>query len=251
MSTVSAVIITRNEEANIRRCLDSVAWADEIIVVDSDSTDNTRQIAAEAGAIVFEVEWRGFGQAKGYGVDRAACDWILSIDADEVVGERLADEIKAAVASGSGVAGYEIPRRTNFLGRWIKFSRWYPDYVLRLFRRDSGNFDSSLVHEKVILRGETAKLKNPLLHYSYPDIDTYFKKLEKYSSLAAQKMYDSGRRFTFTALIFKPIAAFLRHYVTGLGFLDGLEGFLIAMLSAFGVFTRYVKLRSLEKDPTG
>jgi len=247
MSSISAVIITKNEESNLRRCLDSIAWVDEIIVVDSNSTDNTRPIAVEAGAHVHDIEWQGFGHAKRFGLDQANSEWVLSIDADEEVGIELAAEIRELISSGNAADGYEIPRRTNFLGRWIKFSRWYPDYVLRLFRRGSGEITESLVHEKVIVNGRIEKLKNPLLHYSYPDMDTYFKKFEKYTSLAAQELYRNGKRFKLSALIFKPMAAFSRHYITGLGFLDGLEGFLIALFSAFGVITRYVKLRSLEK----
>ncbi|PKK84916.1 MAG: hypothetical protein CVT49_01815 [candidate division Zixibacteria bacterium HGW-Zixibacteria-1] len=247
MSKISAVIITKNEEANIERCLKSVDWVDEIIVVDTDSTDKTRRIATEAGARVFQVEWQGFGHAKGFGVEKASHDWILSIDADEEIGERLASEIKGVIASDRAENGFEIPRRTSFLGRWIKYSRWYPDYVLRLFKKNSGRFNDSLVHEKVMIEGSIGRLANPILHYSYPDIDTYFIKFEKYTSLAAQELYNKGKRFHLAALIFKPIASFFRHYVTGLGFLDGVEGFLIAVLSAFGVVTRYVKLRSLEK----
>ena len=169
------------------------------------------------------------------------------IDADEEVTPALAAEIREKMASSAVAAGYEMPRRTNFLGRWIKFSRWYPDYILRLFRRGSGTITESLVHERVVVEGKVEKLKNPLLHYSYPDIDTYFRKFEKYTSLAAQELYDNGKRFKLSALIFKPIASFSRHYITGLGFLDGVEGFLIALFSPFGVVTRYVKLRSLEK----
>ena len=247
MGTISAVIITRNEESNIKRCLDSIAWVNEIIVVDSRSTDNTRKIADEAGARVFDVEWRGFGPTKGFAVEKATCDWILSIDADEEITAESMAEIKKILESDGSLHGYEIPRKTIFLGRWIKHSRWYPDYVLRLFRRESGRFTDSRIHEKVVVEGEIGRLKNPLLHNSYPDIDTYFAKFEKYTSLKAQDLYDEGKRFNLAGLIIKPVAAFCRHYVTGLGFLDGIEGFLIAMFSAFGVVTRYAKLRSLEK----
>ena len=247
MNKITAVIITKNEEANIGRCLKSIAWVDEIIVVDTASTDRTRQIASETGAAIYNVEWQGFGHAKGFGVEKATHEWILSLDADEEITAQLAAEIKRIISENRSENGFKIPRRTSFLGRWIKYSRWYPDYVLRLFRKTSGKFNDSLVHEKVIVEGTVGKLQNPILHYSYPDIETYFNKFEKYTSLAAQELYNKGKKFHVAALIFKPIASFFRHYVTGLGFLDGIEGFLIAVLSAFGVVTRYVKLRSLEK----
>jgi len=247
MGTISAVIITQNEESNIKRCLDSIAWVDEIIVVDSQSTDNTPKIAAGFGAKVYDIEWCGFGPAKGFAVERATCDWILSIDADEELTEELAAEIKGVAESSDSLHGYEIPRMTNFLGKWIKHSRWYPDYVLRLFRRESGRFTDSLIHEKVIVEGDVGRLKNQLLHYSYPDIDTYFVKFEKYTSLKARELYKDGKRFNIGGFVVKPLAAFCRHYITGLGFMDGFEGFLIALFSAFGVVTRCVKLRSLEK----
>lgn len=247
MNKITAVIITKNEEANIGRCLKSIAWVDEIIVVDTASTDRTRQIASEAGAAIYEVEWQGFGHAKGFALEKATHEWILSLDADEEITAQLAQEIKTVISENRSESGFKIPRRTNFLGRWIKYSRWYPDYVLRLFRKGAGRFNDSLVHEKVIVEGTVGKLQNPILHYSYPDIETYFNKFEKYTSLAAQELFNKGKKFHVAAIIFKPIASFFRHYVTGLGFLDGVEGFLIAVLSAFGVVTKYAKLRSLEK----
>lgn len=247
MQTISAVIIARNEEDNIGRCLDSVNWVNEIVVVDTGSVDKTIEIARVAGAVVYEIEWQGFGHAKAYGVDKATCDWILSVDADEEISIILAAEIRDAVKSGNRFSGYYIPRKTNFLGRWIEHSRWYPDYVLRLFRKDKGTFSKSLVHEKTLVEGPTARLRNPILHYSYPDVSTYLEKFERYTSLGAEELHRNGRRFYPSDLLVKPIAAFCRHYVFGAGFLDGVEGFLIAAFSAFGVMTKYAKLRSLEK----
>jgi glycosyltransferase involved in cell wall biosynthesis len=146
MKKISAVIIAKNEESNLPRCLDSIKWVDEIIVVDSGSTDSTEAIAQKAGAKVFNIEWKGFGQAKRFGVSQSSCDWVLSLDADEEIPPTLAEEIKSNLASGTMFDGFMIPRRTLFLGRWIKHCGWYPDYVLRLFDKTKGEFDGAVVH---------------------------------------------------------------------------------------------------------
>ncbi|UCD94985.1 MAG: glycosyltransferase family 2 protein [Candidatus Zixiibacteriota bacterium] len=250
MSTISVVIIARDEEKNIVRCLGSVRWADEVIVIDTGSSDKTPEMAESLGARLYRIEWRGFGNAKQFGVDKATGRWVLSVDADEEITEVLASEVAEAVKD-SDFAGYDIPRRTSFMGRWIRHSRWYPDYVLRLFRKETGGFTSSLVHEKVEIDGNVGRLKHPILHYSYPDVETYMRKLETYTSLAARELHKKGKRFSVLSLVLKPIAAFSRHYITGAGFLDGVEGFMIASLSAFGVLTKYIKLRSLERAEAG
>jgi len=251
MSTISAIIIAKNEETNIGRCLKSVEWVDEIVVVDDGSTDRTLDIAREYGAKIFQIEWEGFGAAKNYALDKAISDWVLSIDADEEVTGELALEIKRVIKDDTSTGGFMIPRVTNFLGRWIKHSRWYPDYVLRLFKRKHGRFTEALVHEKVVLEGRNEHLKNHLKHYSYPDIDTYCRKLRNYSYLGANELYKNGKRFSPFQLIIKPPASFIRHYITGAGFLDGVEGFMIASLSAMGVMLKYIKLRELEKGAKG
>lgn len=247
MSTVSTVIITKDEEANIKKCLNSVRWADEIIVVDTGSTDRTLQIAADSGARVYEIDWQGFGPSKRFGVSKASGEWILSVDADEEVTGALAAEIMKIISTDDGCSGYLIPRRTNFLGCWISHSRWYPDRVLRLFRKNKGDYSASLVHERVIIDGPVSRLKNPILHNSYPDIETCMRKFAHYSSLGAEELYKKGKKYRFSAMIFKPLAAICRHYITGAGFLDGVEGFLIASYTAFGVIAKYSRLRSLEK----
>jgi glycosyltransferase involved in cell wall biosynthesis len=244
---LSAVIITKNEQHNIARCLQSLKFADEIILVDTGSTDSTIDIAKKYDAKIFNIDWPGFGPAKKYAVDQAGGEWILSIDADEEITAPLAAEIKKAIDSDNGINGYLIPRKTNFLGRWINHSRWYPDYVLRLFRKDKGQFSDSLVHEKVVLESEPGRLKNFIRHYSYPDIQTFFDKFDSYTTLAAQELMKKGKRFSLLALLCKPPASFCSHYIFGAGFLDGLEGFLIAVLSAYGVFVRYLKLYSISK----
>ena len=245
---LSVVIIARNEEKNLPRCLDSVKWADEIIVVDSGSVDKTVQIAQEHGARIVKVEWRGFGVSKQAGVDAATGEWILSIDADEVVPDILTDEIKAEIhKSDNETVGYYIPRKTQFLGRWIRHGGWYPDYVLRLFRRDRGGFDSALVHETVQVSGPTVRLKHALEHYSYPDLDSYFNKLNRYTTLAAQDLHRKGCAAGLFKILINPVAKFLKQYCLRGGWLDGLEGLLLALLSAGYVMTKYAKLRDLNR----
>ncbi|UCD18036.1 MAG: glycosyltransferase family 2 protein, partial [Candidatus Zixiibacteriota bacterium] len=172
---------------------------------------------------------------------------VLSIDADEVVSSRLAEEIRSACNVESGIAGFFMPRLTNFFGRWIRHSQWYPDYVLRLFRRKRGGFSPALVHESTAVDGQTGRLSNPLLHYSYPNLQSYFDKTERYSALGARQMHEQGKRIDRTALIYRPIATFYRHFIFHLGFLDGWEGFFIALLSSHRNFAKYAKLRSLAR----
>ena len=244
---LSVVIITRNEEANLPRCLDSVKWADEILVVDSGSVDRTVEIAREFGARVVTIEWVGFGASKQAGVDAAEGEWILSIDADEVVPDSLANEIKLVINKDSKVAGYFLPRLTQFLGRWIKHGGWYPDYVLRLFRRDQGAFDDAVVHESVQVTGPTAELHHALEHYSYPDLDSYFYKLNRYTTLAAEDLNARGRQAGLFKILINPIAKFLKQYCVRGGWLDGTECLILAVLSAGYVMTKYAKLRDLNR----
>lgn len=247
MTLLSAVIITKNEEANIRRCLESVKFADEIIVVDSNSVDKTTAIASEFGAKVFTREWRGFGPAKQDGVNQAKGDWILSVDADEVVPKELASEIKTKISSNNGYYGYFLNRKTMFLGRWMLHSGWYPDYVLRLFQKNSGKFDNAIIHEKVETKGQTGYLKTDLLHYSHPDLESYLEKLNRYTTLGAQEAFKSGKRAGWAEIIFKPQAAFVKHYITGQGFRDGLEGLILSMLSSMAVLVKYAKIYVMQK----
>jgi len=247
MRKLSVVIITLNEEANLPRCLESVKWADELVLIDSASTDRTLEIAREYGAVVHRPEWRGFGPAKREGVAKASGDWILSLDADEEVSPALADDIKVALGESEDISGYYIPRRTQFLGRWIYHCGWYPDPVLRLFRKSDGNFDDAPVHEKVILKGRTGRLNHDLLHYSYPTLDSYFEKFNRYTSLAAEKAFREGRKGGVWDILVRPLACLIKHYILKRGFLDGLEGLIISVLSSCYVLTKYAKLRDLVR----
>jgi len=242
---LSVVIITRNEENNLPRCIESVKFADEIVVVDSGSTDRTQQIAESMGARFFTKTWAGYGPAKQEGVNRATGEWILSIDADEEVTAELADEIREVVATENSANGYYIPRRTNFLGRWIYHCGWYPDPVLRLFRKSRGRFDEAVVHEKATIDGQAGRLKGELLHYSYPDLESYFKKFNRYTTMGAEKAYQEGRRSGWFDIVIRPPVSFVKHYVTRQGFRDGMEGFTLSVFSSLAVMVKYVKLRHL------
>lgn len=246
MIKLSAVIITKNEEKNIRRCLESVNFADEVIVIDSNSTDNTTDIARVMGAKVFKREWKGFGPAKQEGVNQAAGQWILSIDADEAVSKELADEIMSKIESSNGTSGFYIKRKTKFLGRWILHSGWYPGHVLRLFQKDKAKFDEAVVHEKVETDGRVEYLNGDLLHYSYPDLESYLNKFNRYTTLGAEEALRKGKRAGGVDIIIKPPVAFLKHYIVKQGFRDGLEGFILAALSATAVLVKYAKLYKMQ-----
>ncbi len=251
MKKISAVIIAKNEEANLPRCLSSIKWVDEIIVIDSGSCDGTRAIAERAGARVFDITWTGFGPAKQFGIGQATGDWILSLDADEEIPLLLKDEITAALSTASDYDGYFIPRITMFLGRWIHHSGWYPDYVLRLFDRKKGTFDGAVVHEKVIIDGRAGYLKNNILHYSYPDLEHYLGKFNRYTTLGAEEAYRQGKEASLFDLIIRPPMAFIKHYFSKQGFRDGLEGFMISFLSSVAVMIKYAKLRDLYRREKG
>ncbi len=243
---LSVIIITKNEAANIRDCIASVSWADEIIVVDSGSEDGTAEIAREMGAAVYvHADWPGFGPQKNRALDHARGDWIFSIDADERVTDALRAEIERAMDEADA-DGYFCPRLSQFCGRFIHHSGWYPDYVLRLFRRGRGRFSDSLVHEVVKVEGKTARFRNPLLHYSYLNKRDVERKVEHYSSAAAKQMQEAGRRSTFLGALLSGGWAFFRTYLLRLGILDGVAGFDIARMNARTTYLKYRKLAALN-----
>jgi glycosyltransferase involved in cell wall biosynthesis len=247
MTKLTVVIIARNEKTNLPKCLESIKWADEIIVGDCGSTDRTVEIARQAGAKIVTYEWQGYGIAKQTVAAQATGEWILSIDADEEVTEGLAQEIRTVVSDVSDQAGYRMPRLTLFLGRWIRHGGWYPDRVLRLYRRGCGRFTESSVHEALEVEGSIGTLQHDLLHYSYPTLEVYFDKFNRYTSLAAEEALRRGVRGSLGKILFNPAAKFLKQYVFRAGFLDGLEGLLLAILSAGYVLIKYAKLRQLER----
>lgn len=241
---ISACITTGNEEKNIRRCLESVAWADEIVVVDSFSTDRTGEICREYTPRVYQHEWLGYIGQKNLIKDLATGPWILFIDADEEISEKLRDEILAEFATGgcSSYAGYEFPRMVRFLGRWITHGDWYPDIKLRLFRKDLGYCGGREPHDRTTVNGPVKRLTGHMYHYTYNDINDQFMTLNNFSSITADCWHRDGRRFKYRDLVFRPPWRFTRGYFFRRGFLDGAAGFIIAVSTAFGVFMKYAKL---------
>lgn len=240
MPRLSAVIITRNEEANIAACLDSIGFCDERIVVDSGSSDRTVEIATAKGARVVPHPFEGFGDQKNFALSLAQGDWVLSIDADERVTAALAAEITRAVASGDR-DGYEISRLSYFCGRAMRHSGWFPDHVLRLFRRGRARFSDDLVHERVICDGPVGRLAGTLEHYSVVRLEDALSRVDRYSTAGAAMFAASGRKVSFSSGITHGLWSFLRAYVLRLGFLDGREGFLLAVANAEGTYYRYMK----------
>ena len=243
--SLSVILITRNEAANIRACLESVAWADEIIVVDSGSTDETAAIARSMGARVYEHDWPGFGPQKNRALGYAGKEWVFSIDADERVTPELRAELEQVMRDDKA-EGYYCPRLSQFCGTFIHHGGWYPDYVLRLFKRDAGRFSDSLVHESVKLNGASAKLKSPLLHYSYLTMNDVERKVEHYSSAAAQQMFQAGRRSNLAGAALSAGWAFVRTYFIRLGVLDGVAGWQIACMNTRTTWLKYRKLAKMS-----
>lgn len=245
MGRLSVILITKNEAANIQPCLESVAWADECIVVDSGSTDGTVAIARSMGAKVYEHDWPGFGPQKNRALDYATGDWVFSIDADERVTPDLRAELERAM-SEADAEGYFCPRLSQFCGTFIHHCGWYPDYVLRLFKRNKGRFSNSLVHESVQLQGHCEKLRSPLLHYSYLDRADVERKVAHYSDAAAKQMHAAGKRTGLLRAALSAGWAFVRTWVIRLGMLDGGAGWGIAMMNARTTWLKYRKLAALN-----
>jgi glycosyltransferase involved in cell wall biosynthesis len=237
---LSAIIITKNEEANIGACLDGLAFCDERIVVDAGSTDRTTTIATGKGARVVTHDWQGFGAQKNFALSLATADWVLSVDADERVSPALAREIERAIADGRA-DGFAIPRLSSFVGREMRHSGWFPDHVLRLFRRGKARFSDDLVHERVICDGAVARLSEQLAHHSVTRLEDAISRVDRYSTAGAEMLVASGRRVSFAQGITHGLWSFFRAYVLRLGFLDGREGFLLAVANAEGTYYRYMK----------
>lgn len=247
MTQFSAIIITKNAAAHIEECLASVAWCDEIVVVDCGSADGTvARCRSFTDNIVVTDDWPGFGPQKNRALAMATGEWVLSIDADERVTPALEQEIKAAI-SQNRLSAFRIPRRSRYCGRWIKHSGWSPDYVIRLFRRGSARFSDDLVHEQVqVLSGNVGTLKSPLLHYSFNSLEEVLEKINHYSTANAQLAYAKGKKASLKKAIFHGLWAFLRTYLFRGGFLDGREGFMLAISNAEGTYYRYIKLMYLS-----
>lgn len=248
MSTVSVIIITKNAADDIRRCLASVAWADEIIVLDSGSTDATVAICREYTPHVEVTDWPGFGAQKNRALAKANCDWVLSLDADEWLDAALIDEIQHVLKQPSADA-YALPRCSKFCGRFIKHGAWRDDWVTRLFKRGSAKFSNDIVHEKLITVGKVTRLKNWLWHDSCKNLETALQKANSYSTLSAQMKWQQGKRTSLIGAMGHGIWTFLKTYFFRVGFLDGRAGFLLSWTTAAGSYYRYLKLLYLQDQP--
>lgn len=239
---VSVAMITKNEEKNIREALESVRDFEEIVVVDSGSTDRTVEICKEYTDRVYQLDWRGFATQKQFAIDNATLSWVLVLDADERVTEALKKEIVQKIKDNE-CDGYFIPRKNFFLGKWIKHSGWWPDYTLRLFKKDKGKMQQREVHERVVVNGKVGYLKEPLLHYTYQSLEDFIKKMQIYSSYGAVEIEKNkpSKCKIFLKLFFSPLFTFLKMFVLKKGFLDGLRGFILAVLYSFYSFLKYAK----------
>lgn len=244
--SISAIIITKNAGTMIRRCLESVAWADETIVVDSGSSDDTADICRAMGVqFTITPDFPGFGPQKNRALDLASGDWVISIDADEWITPELRDEMCAAMADPAAAQAYAVPRRSSFCGRYMKHSGWWPDYVVRLFRREAARFSDDQAHERLVVSGATRKLRCPLMHEAISTMEQMLGKMNLYSSASAGMLHARGRRASIGTALLHGGWAFFRTYVLRRGFLDGREGFILAVANAEGSYYRYIKLMLL------
>ena len=242
MIPISVIVITRNEERNIVACLESVKWANDIVIVDAESKDATVALARQFTSKIFIEPWKSFSDAKQFAVSHSRHQWVLWLDADERVTLELAAEIQSLFESSPTQAAYSVARRAYFLGRWIKHSGWYPGRVPRLFRKDRASFSPAAVHEGLNVQGAVGELRCDLLHFTDPNLYHYLAKFNCYTTLASKESFDARKRFRRIDLLVRPPWLFVKMYVLHLGFLDGVPGLLLALLSSAYVFTKYAKL---------
>ncbi len=243
---LSVAIITRNAAALLERCLASVAFAEEIVVVDSGSTDSTVELAARHGARVVRKEWLGFGAQKQFAVDAASHEWVLCVDADECLSSELREAIVAELKSPRGFV-YAIPRRNRFLGRWLKHGEGYPDWNVRLFHREHARWGAEAVHERIVPRSPVLRLRGDLLHDSAETLEKYLDKQNRYTSLQAESLRAAGRRANALQLVLSPLLRFIKFYLLRLGFLDGVPGLVHVTIGCMNSFNKYAKLKALER----
>jgi glycosyltransferase involved in cell wall biosynthesis len=245
---LSAIVITMNNERMLRRCLESLRWADEIVVVDSGSTDSTHDICRELNAQVHvTADWPGYGPQKNRALDRATGDWVISVDSDEWITPELRDEIQRSVAILTALPAYAMPRRSSFCGRYMRHSGWWPDYVVRLFRRHAGRFTDDHTHERLVVNGRVGRLREPIMHEAITDLDQMLAKMNAYSASSARMKMQQGKHATLLTAVLHGAWTFFRTYVVRRGFLDGREGFILAIANAEGSYYRYVKLMLLDR----
>ena len=249
MPKVSVTIISLDEAEHIAAAIDSAAWADEIVVVDAGSRDQTVEIARAKGARVSARAWTGYVDQKNHAASLASHDWIFSLDADERITPALADEIQALLETDPPRRGYRAPRVTFHLGRWIRTTDFYPDPQTRLYDRRVARFQGKYVHESVSVDGPVGRLTHEIEHYSFRDLDDQIERINLYTTLAARQMYEAGRRTGGLELLIHPPAAFLRNYLLRRGILDGTAGLTISLINAYSVFLKFAKLRELQDRP--
>jgi glycosyltransferase involved in cell wall biosynthesis len=253
MNSLSVIIITKNEAKNIVACLESVKFADEIIVLDSGSTDDTLKLCRQYTAKVYQTDWPGFGIQKNRALQKAEGEWVLSIDADERIDAQLKQAISTIIHENDPTyAGFYLPRATSYCAKSIKFGDWKNDRYIRLFRRNRAEFTNAAVHEKVIVHGKVGKIKAPLRHYSYTNLEDVLNKMNLYSTLSAQQKYQRGRKASLKYALMAALWCFLRGYFLKFGFLDGRKGLMLAISNAQGCYYRYAKLMLLheQRPPT-
>ena len=240
---LTVTVITYNESEHIAAALDSVSWADEVIVVDSGSTDGTADIARAKATRVIVRDWPGYSDQKNFAADMASNDWVLSMDADERVTPALADEIRSLLQQGPGASGYRIKRVSRYLGRWIRSTDWFPDYQLRLYNRHAGRWNGLKIHESFRLsQGTPGRLSGEMEHYAYRNISHHLQKIDAYTTLIADQWMADGRTTNGVAIVLHPVFAFFRNYVIRHGFTDGVAGLVISMLNSYYVFLKLAKL---------
>ena len=249
MHKLSVCIITFNEERNIVDCLESVKWADEIVVVDSGSTDRTVELCRRYTDRVLVLDWAGHVAQKNRAVESASNEWVFCIDADERVTEKLKGEIEAVLRGEPRHAGYTVPRLNRYLGRWIRHGSWYPDRKLRLFDRRRGRFTGSDPHDRVEVEGSVGKLTGDLLHFSYRNLSHHLEQMNRYTTTMAAKKLEAGVRFPLLRALLYPPAKFIKMYFLRQGFRDGAQGFILAAMGSIYEFLKYTKLWELRKKP--
>ena len=247
MKGISAILITKNEEENVADCLASLVFADEIVVVDSGSLDGTEEICRKDPRVRWHVEeWKGFGPQKNVALDKAQGPWIFSIDADERVSDELAREIASLDLLSLSVDGFRVPRRSYFGDTWVRHGGWYPDYMIRFWRKERGRFNDRKVHESVRLSGPAGTLRGDLIHYTYRDTADFLERMERYAALGAEELRKEGARGTLLDLWCRPPFTFLKMFLVKRGFLDGALGFHLAWLYSRYTYAKYSKLRGLD-----
>ena len=246
---LSACIVCMNEADNIARCIESVSFCDEVVVVDSHSTDDTRRIAEDLGARVFERDWPGFGPQKEFAVAQARHDWVLCLDADEWLSSELREAIEALGAEQPGdLAGYRMARLSWYFGEWVDYGGWYPDRQLRLYHRERGSWGGKAPHEKVQTEQATRLLPGDLLHRPYRSLSDHLRKIDGYTTVMARDLHAKGKRSGLAGLLLRPLFHFLKFYLLKGGILHGVNGLLLSPLAAHYVFAKYAKLWLLQRD---